>query len=545
MEAVGISLAQDTPCLSGRQLLHGNLRVTVQNRLLQTEHVIIDKGSALIFAVHIDLRGSGKVLAEHIRRAFQSHHIADVRLMDSHLHIRGFIGAFSVFPVSIPFSVKEIILQKLHIRHIPFGLPAGLMILHHGSRMDIQLIQNLRRDLVGAESLILLLQAHIVHDHIRGVKEIAVADILHRKSQSGQMIAVHDEHVILSVSVQRRNQVYNKLIHLMKLIYIVLPLVVLFLCLGSRDLNGRVLQDLLRGILAVSLDRDGINEILARRGIQAVQNMFYQHLILQPAVFRGVGYIHIFLGGVSLKAQIFKHIRAAVEGSLVIVDSVGCISDISQIISHTLTGRFLENGFIGIFSRSEIPEIHAGNRLKFCVGRTRAHRRNLKSSRRIFFHQSVEIGNGIFGKLQEFHRGRIEKGFQLQKNDVRFLRIIVLIRQSLFVPVHNSLNGLFRIIIRLIHSCGQKTAEKAIGKAVILIGKGNISKVSGQHPLFQTEPCGSRKEGNHRQQARNINRVSDLFLILRGKHPEQHQNHNSENNPSYFNNDLIRRHIAV
>ena len=171
-------------------------------------------------------------------------------------------------------------MQKLHILQVPFALSAILMILHHRSFMDIDLIQNLRRDLIGAQRLIYLFQSHVVHDDIAGIKEIAIGHILYGQSQCRQVIAVHDEDIFFSKIIQCIDEIRYKLIHFMQLVYIIFPLVILLLGGRAADLDDRILQHLFRRILAVSLDGNGIDKVLTRRGFQVIQDLIYQDLIL-------------------------------------------------------------------------------------------------------------------------------------------------------------------------------------------------------------------------------------------------------------------------
>ena len=499
---------------------------------------------ALVLAVHVDLRGCSEILSEHVGHLLQGHHVADLRLADAHLHIQRLIGRLSIHVIGVALPVKQIVLQKLHVRQIPFRLPSGLVVLHHGSHMDVHPVQDLSRDLVRAERVVLLFQTDVVHDHIAGVEEIPVAHILHGKTQGRKVVAVHHQHIVLSVSVQGVDEIDDELIHLVKLVHIVFPLVILFFRLRPRHLDGRILQHLFRGVFPVSLHGNRIDKIPAGRGFQAVQNVPDQHLVLEPAVFRGIRHIHVFLGGIGLKAQIFKYVRPAVEGGLVVVDSVGGIACLPEIISRALTGGLLEDRLVGILSRPEIAQIHARNALKLCVGRAGSHGRHLEGARGILLHQPVEIRDRVFRKLQKFHRRGIEKGLQLQHDDVRFLRIVVLIRQRLLVPPHDGLNRLFRIIVRLIHARSQKAAEKAVGQAVVLIGKGNVPKISGEHPLLQTEPRRPGEKADHSGQGRQVQRIAEFSLIFRRVFPQKHQNRDAKNNPPCLQNQLHRGHIV-
>ena len=115
----------------------------------------------------------------------------------------------------------------------------------------------------------------------------------------------------------------------------------------------------------------------------------------------------------------------------------------------------------------------------------------------------MEIRNGILRKLQPFYGRRIEEGLQLQHQDIGLLCIVILAQRCLLVILHDLVNGILGIIIGLAHTGGQKAAEKAVGQAVILVSKRNISKISGQHSLLQAELRASRKKHRHDNHACN------------------------------------------
>ena len=74
--------------------------------------------------------------------------------------------------VDILVAVHDIILKELQIRQVILCLMAFLVIIEHGSRMDIQTVEHLCHDLISRVVAVLLFQADIIPDHIIRIVQV-------------------------------------------------------------------------------------------------------------------------------------------------------------------------------------------------------------------------------------------------------------------------------------------------------------------------------------------------------------------------------------
>ena len=273
------------------------------------------------------------------------------------------------------------------------------MVRHHGALMDAQPVRHRRAHLVGSQILVRLLQADVVPDKIFRAVQMAIFHVPGFQPHGGQMVAVHDEHRLLLPLGQGGDQLFHKLIHLIQLIYIIFPLVPFFLRFSTGDLDHRIGQHLLLRIGPVALDRNRVNIIRPLAGIQTLQNVPGEDAVVRPARLRPLRAVHGLDGRKRVKSQVGKHFIAAIKFRRVVVDGVGPVADLFQCIGHALAGRFFQNGFIRVFSRSKIVQVHAHDRLELGVGRPGAHHRHLEIAGGIFLHIPVKIRDRILGQL--------------------------------------------------------------------------------------------------------------------------------------------------
>ena len=156
---------------------------------------------------------------------------------------------------------------------------------------------------------------------------------------------------------------------------------------------------------------------------------------------------------------------------------------------------------------------HTGDGLKLCICSSRPYRRNLIISGRIVLHQLPEGRDRILRNIQILHQGRIKEGFQLEEKNIR-LFLFLSLRQVLLCFL-NPFDLILRIIPWTTDSCVKDRSCQTIGISIILICKGNVSKVIGKHPLLQCQLCTSCKKSCRQQDQRNIITVLYLVLILR------------------------------
>ena len=158
-------------------------------------------------------------------------------IIDSHTHLCPLKRIRSV--ICILLSVEKIVLQGLQIHLIIFGISSCLMILENISLMDTYTVHNLCCHLVCRKIFFLFLKSEIIPHHILCLEQIFILHILHSQSHGWQMITIHNQYHILRIICQLISQLFDKIIHLMDLIYIILPLIVQLVsrCPGNCDLR--------------------------------------------------------------------------------------------------------------------------------------------------------------------------------------------------------------------------------------------------------------------------------------------------------------------
>ena len=244
--------------------------------------------------------------------------------------------------------------------------------------MDSHTIHNLCRHLVCCKIFILFLKSEVIPHHILCLEQILVLQVLHSQSHSRKVVTVHNKNHILRIICKLVCQLFDKIIHLMDLIYVIFPFIVLFLsrCTGNCDL--RIFQNLLIRIRTMSLYRNSIYIIRSLSGVQTLQNLICQNLILYPAIWiLLVLSCHVLFGSKSIKSEIRENRSSSIEVCLIIMNCMGGITQLLQYIRCTLTGSLSQNTLIRIFPRSKIMHTHSCNGFKLCIGSTCTDRGNL------------------------------------------------------------------------------------------------------------------------------------------------------------------------
>ena len=299
------------------------------------------------------------------------------------------------------------------------------------------------------------------------------------------MVSVEDHHRWLAPLLYRIHQVSCEFVHLVDLIYIIFPFILKGFILNAFHRDLRILDHFLLRVIPVSLHADGEDKILLPGGIQSVHDVVDQDIVLGPAILRQLKDVHKLLAGKAVKSHVVEHPRPAVEVPAVVVKSVGSVTKGLQGCGRALTGRFLQDRFIGIFPRAEVPQVHPGKHLELCIGCSGSHRRNLEITGGILIVHLMKIGAGVLGSSEEFRFLHIKIRLQLHKQDVGqvLFRLVGLISGNLPVFADPG-NGLFAVIVGLVDPRVKKTGHKTVGQTVILVGKGDISKIGRHHPVL-------------------------------------------------------------
>ena len=195
------------------------------------------------FSVDLHLAGRRKVCSLDIIGVIRlRHNLNGIQrgIIDSHTHLCPLKRILSV--ICILLSVEKIVLQGLQIHLIIFGVSSCLMILENISLMDTYTVHNLCCHLVCRKIFFLFLKSEIIPHHILCLEQIFILHILHGQSHGRQMITIHNQYHILRIICQLISQLFDKIIHLMDLIYIILPLIVQLVRRGPGNCDLRIFQ---------------------------------------------------------------------------------------------------------------------------------------------------------------------------------------------------------------------------------------------------------------------------------------------------------------
>ena len=125
------------------------------------------------------------------------------------------------------------------------------------------------------------------------------------------------------------------------------------------------------------------HKILLLSCVHRFHNVLDQYIVFRPSVLSKLQNIHKFLTRIRIKADMVKHLCTTVKITSIIVKRMSSVPKGTQRRGRALALLLLQHCFIRIFPWSKIPEIHTSQNFKFCIGRSRAHRRYFKISRRI------------------------------------------------------------------------------------------------------------------------------------------------------------------
>ena len=113
--------------------------------------------------------------------------------------------------------------------------------------------------------------------------------------------------------------------------------------------------------------------------------MLDQDIIFRPSVLGKLQDVHKFLARIGVKANMVKHLGAAVEIPAVIMERMGSIPKGAQSRRRALALTFFKHRLIRILTRPEIPQVHARENLKLRICRSRSHGRHFKIPGGIIF----------------------------------------------------------------------------------------------------------------------------------------------------------------
>ena len=166
-----------------------------------------------------------------------------------------------------------------------------------------------------------------------------------------------------------------------------------------------------------------------------------------------------------------------VEGAVVVVDRVIGIADPIQIVAERGADRLPQNGLVGIFAGAEIFQAHAGQHFKFRVDRAGADGGNAEKSRRVFSRQPREIGQGLAGKGQTGHAVDVEKGLQLDDDDIGVLQHGCRRLRLGFLQVFDDIvDAGVAVAVGPVDPLVKDAFGKAVDEAVFFIGVGQIAE---------------------------------------------------------------------
>ena len=132
-------------------------------------------------------------------------------------------------------------------------------------------------------------------------------------------------------------------------------------------------------------------------GIQTLDDLIGEDTVLGPAQRVLLIFIlHVLCRSEGIKSQIRKNASSSVEIRLIVMYCMSSIAQILQNIRCALTGSFLKDTLVRIFTRSKIMKAHSGNGFKLSICGSGSYGRYLIISGGILLHQLSEIRNRIF-----------------------------------------------------------------------------------------------------------------------------------------------------
>ena len=344
------------------------------------------------------------------------------------------------------------------------------------------------------------------------------------------MIAVDHQHHRLGILAQRVQQLAQKFIGFVQLIDVVFKLVFqawVILQPRAGDRVGRLRR--IAAVLAVPLHRNGKYQIALLSAAQRVQNAARQHLVAAPAQAVGGVVGHVFQAGKGIKAQHGVHLIALIEGGDMVVDGVGGIAHIAQIVGNRFAGFGFQDGAVWILARTEIAQVHARDHFKFHIGRAAANHGHMQKAGGAFFLQAGKDGHGVFRAGDAGDVGGIQKGLQLQKYEVGQL---LCGGGGLCIPAHIGQDAVDHVFIVGFGSADATihyAAAKAVGKARAVVARHGIGIITVVQGVDRRDRRRQAAQRGQQQQRWTAGRVQ-LGRAAEQNHHARNQRGNGQHN---------------
>ena len=294
------------------------------------------------------------------------------------------------------------------------------------------------------------------------------------------MIAKENHDNRLRIGAEGFKQIPDKGIHLVELIDIVPERDSFLLVCNSLQCDGVIVVDQSARILAMPLYRDGIDKVLLCGGVQRIHDRGDENGVLGPAEGIGFNVVHVLQRSKGVKTEVGVDQIAVIKSCGVVMDGVGGISQLFEIIADGLAGCFFQNGLVGIFPCSEVIQIHAGNDLKFRVCRAGAQSWDRQKAMGKVRFEGSKDWHRIFRIGEVAQIVDIKEGLQLHHDNVgrftgRAVRLRMDIAQKLLYPIDG-------IVLRLVDTAVKDTAGKTVGKAIVGVCISQIVEFIGENP---------------------------------------------------------------
>ena len=251
--------------------------------------------------------------------------------------------------------------------------------------MNPQTIKHFRCHLVSGNVFVFFLHVEVAPHHIFCLEQITVFHVLHFQIHGRQMISIHNENHPLIQFRETIRQFFDKLIHLVKLIYIIFPCIIFLFRFRSRYFNLRIRKYRFGWIISMSLYRDRIYIIRTFCGFHGLKNFISQNMIFYPSHRCGITDVrHIFLRSKGVKSKSGKYGSSSVEIRFIVMNRMSTVTELLKIIGCALAGRLFQNRLIRILSRPKIMKTHTGDRFKLRIRGSRTYCRHFVVAGRIF-----------------------------------------------------------------------------------------------------------------------------------------------------------------
>ena len=251
--------------------------------------------------------------------------------------------------------------------------------------MNSQTVKHFRCHLVSGNVFVFFLHVEVTPHHIFGLEQITVFHILHFQIHGRQMISIHNENHTLIKFRETICQFFYKLIHLVKLIYIIFPCVIFLFRFRSRYFDLRIGKYRFGWIISVSLYRDRVYIIRTLCRFHCLKNFIRQDMIFHPSHRCSITDVrHIFLGSKGVKSKSGKYGSSSIEVRFIVMDRMSTVTEVLKIIGCALAGLLFQNRFIRILSRPKIMKTHTGDGFKLGIRGSCSYCRHFVVAGRIF-----------------------------------------------------------------------------------------------------------------------------------------------------------------